>query len=352
MPVSGLLRPVSMRNHHSIISPRSPRKQQYLKIAMFTYQRWKKNEPEPITQHYFEYVDGVWSPIEPGSCANNAVEALAKLSILSWNIDFMRNLQEARMKAALNHVRELVKRNEPLPCVVMFNEMVEGDLKLIMTQDWIQKGYRITDISNLYWDSPRYGTTMLVHKSIPVKSIFRVHYANTSMGRDVLFADIELPHENVLRIGSTHLESLIAGPPKRPSQLATAASYMHKVHAGIIGGDMNAIEPFDKTLHLDNKLKDAYLETGGKECSDAGMTWGQMASRWSRERYGLTRMDKLMFCGCLEVESFETFGMDVEVEDEGDRKKLIEDTSADIEKAWVTDHLGVKAVFNLVVPPS
>ena len=192
---------------------------------------------------------------------------------------------------------------------------------------------------------------MIVPKSIPIKSIFRVHYAQTSMERDVLFVDIALPQDKILRIGSTHLESLIAKPAKRPSQLATAASYMHKAHGSIVGGDMNAIEPFDAKLHLDNKLKDAYLETGGEEGAEAGMTWGQMASRWSRQRFGLTRMDKLMFCGCVEVESFETFGMDVEVEDEEDRKKLVEDKSADVEKAWVTDHLGVKAVFNIVVPP-
>ena len=39
------------------------------------------------------------------------------------------------------------------------------------------------------------------------------------------------------------------------------------------------IEPFDRKLHSDNGLKDAYLELGGKEDSDDGFTWGQQAPK-------------------------------------------------------------------------
>ena len=47
----------------------------------------------------------------------------------------------------------------------------------------------------------------------------------------------------------------------------------------VLAGDLNAIEPFDRTLHLDNGLKDAYLELGGKEDSEDGYTWGQQAPK-------------------------------------------------------------------------
>ena len=137
---------------------------------------------------------------------------------------------------------------------------------------------------------------MLVPKSMPITKVFRVPYLNSSMGRDALFVDIALLNAKTLRVCATHLESLRARPPRRPNQLATAAAFTKKADAGIIGGDLNAIEDFDKTLHLDNNLKDAYLENGDEEGAVEGMTWGQMASKQDKDKHGLGRLDKLFFC--------------------------------------------------------
>jgi tyrosyl-DNA phosphodiesterase 2 len=189
---------------------------------------------------------------------------------------------------------------------------------------------------------------MLVPKAMQIKDVFRVHYEDTAMQRDALFVDVALPNDRTLRLCTTHLESLVATPPKRPSQLATAAKYLHQAHAGVLAGDLNAIEPFDRTLHLDNHLKDAYLENGGGEGAVEGMTWGQMAHTWQRERFGLSRMDKILFCGGLQVMNFVTFGRDVQVEKESDREQLMR--PGGLEKAWVTDHLGVKGDFRIVLP--
>lgn len=191
---------------------------------------------------------------------------------------------------------------------------------------------------------------MLVPKSMPINHVFRVHYENTSMQRDALFVDVALPQGKTLRLCSTHLESLTARPPKRPSQLATAARYLHRAHAGVLAGDLNAIEPFDRTLHADNGLKDAYLETGGREGAEAGMTWGQMAGAPQRDRFGLSRMDKILFCGGVAVAEFKTFGLDVEVESEADRVELTSSAQWGLEKGWVTDHLGVQGDFLIILP--
>jgi tyrosyl-DNA phosphodiesterase 2 len=191
---------------------------------------------------------------------------------------------------------------------------------------------------------------MLIHRSLPIKSVFRVHYERTGMARDALCVDIALPQGQTLRVATSHLESLKRDPPLRPSQLATAAKYLHEdgVYAGIIGGDFNAIEDFDRTLHAENNLKDAYLESGGVEDVEEGMTWGQMAGRRQRERFGLSRMDKIMFCGRVELVGFERFGMDVQVEDEAAARRLLQ--RIDLERPWVTDHLGVKAQFRIELP--
>lgn len=147
---------------------------------------------------------------------------------------------------------------------------------------------------------------MLIPRSLSISSVARLHYAITAMQRDALFVDIALPlpqplnssigndTENatttnppphpILRLCTTHLESLAVKPPKRPAQLAAAAEHLRgskgdltgsggKVLGGILGGDLNAIEPFDKTLPGECGLKDAFLENGGKEGDEGGMTW-------------------------------------------------------------------------------
>lgn len=57
-------------------------------------------------------------------------------------------------------------------------------------------------------------------------------------------------------------------------------------------------------------------------------------------------MDKAYFCGAnLKLLSFERFGADVEVHK--DKKKQRDQLlSLGFERAWVTDHLGVKAVLS------
>jgi tyrosyl-DNA phosphodiesterase 2 len=168
------------------------------------------------------------------------------------------------------------------------------------------------------------------------------------MGRDALFVDIALPGDKILRIGSTHLESLRSHPPLRPAQLKTAADFMKQASAGIVGGDLNAIEDFDKTLHLKNDLKDAYLETGGQEDAGEGATWGQMVTKMERARYGLGRLDKILYCGALATDGFRTFGLDVVLEGEAG-SRLVGEYFGGLEKAWVTDHMGVMADFRVAL---
>ncbi|KAM7208683.1 putative RING finger protein C2F3.16 [Naviculisporaceae sp. PSN 640] len=118
----------------------------------------------------------------------------------------------------------------------MLNEMINEHLELMMATDF-------------YMD---------------IKQVFRVHYEDTAEGRDALFVDMKLPWDKTLRLCSTHLESR-ANPSSRPAQLACAAKYMHEADASILAGNLSATEIFDQTLHIDNKLKDAYLDVGRQE---------------------------------------------------------------------------------------
>ncbi|EXJ74197.1 uncharacterized protein A1O5_02491 [Cladophialophora psammophila CBS 110553] len=305
------------------------------------------NRQERVNQPYFSFSPepASWQPVTPSKSAIQGAN-LSGFMLLSWNIDFMLPFTDERMRAALKHLRSHVEGTS-LPSVVMLQEMLETDLALLQAEPWIRSNYHLTDLDNKYWESGHYGTCTLVPKVLPITSVFRVHYEQTVMERDGLFVDVDFGNSQIIRICNTHLESLIADPPKRPHQLATAATWMHDPEASgsVLGGDLNAIQDFDKTLHSDNNLSDAYLTLGGKEDTDEGYTWGQMAPTRLRNMFGCSRMDKLFFCGQLKCEKFERFGMGVEVEEEGVKQALVKDEG--MEAGWVTDHLGVKAEFSV-----
>ncbi|TGJ83173.1 hypothetical protein E0Z10_g5578 [Xylaria hypoxylon] len=274
-----------------------------------------------------------------------------RLALFSWNIDFMLPHARPRMEAGL---AELEARIAALPrstaAVIFLQECVPGDLQTIGRAAWVRRGFLRTDMDAAHWASSAYGTTTLVDRRLGVGGVFRVHYALTRMDRDALFVDVVVAassqskggNEKIIRFCNTHLESLAQEPSYRPPQVALAAKFMHEetIH-GALSGDLNAIQPFDRTLHSSNGLCDAYLELGGKEDSEEGYTWGQQAAPELRNMYGCSRMDKVLYCGGVVVEKFARFGADVQVVDESEREKII--SWGKFEKPWITDHLGIVA---------
>lgn len=254
------------------------------------------------------------------------------------------------MKAALHYLSTLTSSPSipsSLPIVLFLQEMLITDLEQIKAADWIRERFYVTDIGHEYWQSNFYGTTTLVDKRLRIEDVYRVHYEATKFDRDGLFVDVKVKTEKgedvgkVLRVCNTHLESLVANPPLRPAQMTVAAKELHGneegwPHAGVLAGDCNAIQPFDRTLHTENGLKDAYLELGGKEDEKEGYTWGQQVDEKMRNKFGCSRMDKVMYCGGVRVEGLERIGAGVKVFDE-DWKKMQGGHCLE----WVTDHLGL-----------
>ena len=173
------------------------------------------------------------------------------------------------------------------------------------------------------------------------------------MGRDALFVDIRDTNK-CLRFCNTHLESLVARPPLRPAQVKLASRYLHEVEGGVVAGDFNAIEAFDGKLHVENGLRDAFWEC---RVEDGGWTWGMQSGAVGR-RYGCSRMDKVMFCGGVEVKGLERVGeglkvrVDMEEEEEEDEEEGEEEEEKEGElgsrDVWVTDHLGLMADLHIL----
>ncbi|ETN36991.1 uncharacterized protein HMPREF1541_07979 [Cyphellophora europaea CBS 101466] len=320
---------------------------------------WEREEPVPQPFYSYSPTTQTWQAVQPTSTETTSTTQTTSsnttFSILSWNIDFMLPSPTPRMAAALSHLHSLLT-NIPHPAIVFLNEMLESDLTLLQATPWVRERYHLTDLDAQHWESGYYGTCMLIPRTLPVTKVFRVHYSATGMERDALFVDVAVlggAAAKLVRLCTTHLESLVAEPPKRPRQVASAARFLVGEEArgeqglvgGVMGGDFNAIQPFDRTLHVENGLRDAYLEMGGEEDSEEGYTWGQMAPTKQREMFGCSRMDKLFVGGEVEVVGFERFGLGVKVGDEEVERVLREEEG--MEEGWVTDHAGVWGTFKL-----
>ncbi|KAF9882763.1 hypothetical protein FE257_005311 [Aspergillus nanangensis] len=344
-----------------------------------------KNLDRVNLQPFYEYLHPAWKPIQPrhhrdnnNNNNNNNNDNITNLRITTWNIDFQTPAKTPRTAAALNYLSQTIPTAPP--SILLLQEMIASDLDLIKQTPWIQTNFNITDLSPTDWQGT-YGTTMLIDKRLPVQRVFRVPYSATRMQRDALFVDIAIsatepssspgntnPTANapILRVGTTHLESLLSNPPIRPVQLRLAAGFMHGggraderdevvlpvPHAAILAGDLNAFAPEDLTAPGECGLRDAFLVLGGQDGEEESFTWGQQVPVWMKEQFGCSRMDKVLFCGGLEVKTLrrigegETVWIDYprEASDLGDD----DDESSRGERVWVTDHLGLEADFEVI----
>ncbi|KAL4746461.1 hypothetical protein BDW72DRAFT_35146 [Aspergillus terricola var. indicus] len=304
---------------------------------------------EPFLQGYYEFdsATSTWvskATYSPGDAASRDSLVITTIALYTWNIDFILPFAAARMRPALAHFHRMIGLLLPNVAPVIFlQECTPSDLETIAATSWVRDHFYLTDIDPANWATTQYGTTMLVSKRLPIISVFRVHYSLTRMDRDAHFIDVTLgPEGKRVRLCNTHLESMALDPPYRPPQMQLIAQYMRQdgVDAAITAGDFNAIQPFDRTLHVDNNLKDAFLEIGGQEDTEEAFTWGQQATTTQRAQFGCSRMDKVFFRGAVELVKFQRFGEGVLVEGDEEQRQIVE---LGFEKPWITDHLGVMA---------
>lgn len=216
---------------------------------------------EPFSQPYHRYHGTYWHPIDTGS--DDSDSGLHRLDIWSWNIDFMLPFPSQRMEAALIHLQRLIGTDEEahdsngLAHVIFLAECLESDISLLSQDAWVQFKFYLTDLDMSNMASGYYGTVALIDRRLAVQSCFRVHYAKTHMERDGLFVDVMLNSKRI-RLCTTHAESLALQPAFRPLQLKICARHMHDplLYASILAGDLNAIEPADENIHVENGLKD------------------------------------------------------------------------------------------------
>ncbi|EWC45539.1 hypothetical protein DRE_05397 [Drechslerella stenobrocha 248] len=247
-----------------------------------------------------------WKSVLSSSELEIPLEPRSNFALVTWNIDFASPEPENRIDAALSYLRSILvsgtgRPDAIWPSVIVLQEINHSMVKSLAENEWVQRNFYLTDVTtdSGIWQKSHYGTVTLVDRRIHVKAVLRLHY-DSDYNRDCLFVDLEaassLTSQPVtVRIGNTHLESLVSPKPMRPEQLKLAARFIlydSNVYTGLIAGDMNPIEGFDAYLHAEAGLKDAYLEGGGKEESASGHTWGYQTEE---NKYPKRRMDKILY---------------------------------------------------------
>ncbi|KAK6509333.1 hypothetical protein TWF481_004087 [Arthrobotrys musiformis] len=281
-----------------------------------------------------------WKQVQNTEETNAHTQPRSNFALITWNVDFVSSEPQDRISAAMSHLRSLLisGTDDPdtiSPAVIVLQEVNHEMVKSLAENEWVRKNFYITDVvtDRGIWQKSHYGTVTLVDRRIKVKNVIRLHY-DSNMDRDCLFVDIEAVSSRTsevvtVRVGNTHLESLVPPKPWRLEQLKLAARFVlydTNVYTGLIAGDMNPIDSYDLKIPEEAGLKDAYLVGGGEENNARGHTWGYQTEE---NRYPKRRFDKIFHPpgDKIKVEQVETIG--------------VGEKTPEKPKVYISDHYGV-----------
>jgi tyrosyl-DNA phosphodiesterase 2 len=206
--------------------------------------------------------------------------------------------------------------------LILLQEIIASDLKQLSEMRWVRAYFGMSDLTPENWHDCHYGTVTLVDRRLVVRLQFVSEYERDGLGVDLEVRSKDEPSgweresanegglpkgEKVFRIVNSHLGSMAANPPMRPRQMAAVGRWVSTrgCVAGILAGDMNANRPYDRTMPRENGFKDTYLELGGFEDAEDGMTWGYQSNGDSARRFGPSRLDKALVRGEVKVKRFQ-----------------------------------------------
>ncbi|KAF8656269.1 hypothetical protein AX16_002705 [Volvariella volvacea WC 439] len=289
----------------------------------------------------------------------------SRLRIITWNLDFTSPNPKERLIAALRHLEEEVlqcKEGIVTPdqaCVIMFQEVHASVMPVFWEDEWVKENFYMAPLNSGRWPKNSiYGLVTLVERSLDIRYTGMLEFQLTNMARGGLLVDLALstpgrgsrggknvdydPHEDergevVVRIVNTHLESLKDHLGLRKRQLGLLASLLkmdEEVEGGIIAGDMNAIEPFDRGLPTQVGLRDAWRRGDDDE---SGFTWGKQGQN-PGGKYPAARLDKILYLQRtgFRVDEPQRIGVGL--------KTVV---GADGEEDWVSDHYGLVTTLTL-----
>jgi tyrosyl-DNA phosphodiesterase 2 len=340
----------------------------------------KRDNTQPITPEVFRNFS--WKP----GTGMDLLKRQSLLKVVSWNIDFASPGPTERVTSILEYLQNTFG-NSADQLAILLQEVCPNSAEKILQNKWVQQNFTIIgqeppQIFQAGIPRPaRYFTMAMIPKLLRVKGAFRMPLPS-EMGRDALFVDLTIQPttesdglEEVFRLCTTHLESLAQCSFLRARQLKQITEKLKedtqtaKVVASLLGGDMNALDPDESTLHRQVGLRDAW-EDGLSLCTTSsgdskieisrvgGHTWGHQSNNNKRNP---KRLDKFFYTGDLKTlpfmetrEIIEMVGQlgvgltaRVPLNKYPDKSTLLTDTG-NIKTVWVSDHFGIALGVEIV----
>ncbi|OWZ00269.1 hypothetical protein PHMEG_00028580 [Phytophthora megakarya] len=132
-----------------------------------------------------------------------------KLRILTFNLFFDEVARSVRMKA----IGRLVQHFRP--AIIGFQEVTREALAMLKAQEWT----RFYDCSVDTAPPLQEAYFVALFSALPVKSLETYPFANSGMGRELVFMQVEPIPGKTLVVGTSHLESLPEFAAPRVAQL-------------------------------------------------------------------------------------------------------------------------------------
>jgi tyrosyl-DNA phosphodiesterase 2 len=315
-----------------------------------------------------------WRELKPAQSQAEGLKRDSLLKVVSWNTNFSNPMPKMRV-ATLIHYLQKTFGNDPGKLVILLQEVSQLSAQQVMRIKWVQDNFIVIGHEpprTFQAGIPRqarYYTMAMTPRSLRLQNSFRMPLPS-EMGRDALFIDLDLyssigrPNsaKEVLRVCTTHLESLQEGNSLRARQLELISQNLEviengvRVIAGLVGGDMNAIHYSDCTIHKQLGLKDAWedqLTRDGKGDSSqvSGHTWGYQSKS---TEFAPARLDKFLYRGCVKTTNLtntqgaeETVGrlgvgLTTDISSQGlSRGRQLLGLEGKLQKIWVSDHYGI-----------
>lgn len=157
------------------------------------------------------------------------------LSFATYNVWFSFHEQQTRYRALISILQST---NSDFVCL---QEVTTPFLFLLLQQPWVRHHYTVSHTQTGQFGGG-YGVVMLVRSSLPLLGFYQ-YQLPTSQTRQLLVAELCINNQ-LVRVGTVHLESMATNGQTRQSQLKLAFHYLLTASPSLSSPECNQLSAF------------------------------------------------------------------------------------------------------------
>ncbi|CAF0897228.1 unnamed protein product [Rotaria sordida] len=178
---------------------------------------------------------------------NNPTIYLDKFRVVTYNIWFSDEYQPMRFNSLCNIL------NKSQAQIIGLQEMTPNILQQLLSEEFIKERYYLSDIDGRTFNN-WYGVVLLIDIRLNIFNLNLINFPKSIMGRRLIFGEIKLDENEIIRIGTVHLESL-DNKQERSSQLDICQKNFNRSPASyILMGDFNFSDDGQENIDQFNLL--------------------------------------------------------------------------------------------------